>query len=133
MVSPQTPMGGVEVAERVPTPSELDAIWIDPEPEESKDRLGWANHSLTVVENPSFKGYLGILMAANTILNGNDDKAFLDYYLIRADKKYKIKKIDSGDTAKTSLRRGTNLYIPYGLGMVIGIQLQAKYLIEFIP
>ena len=46
--------------------------------------LGTLKSSLTVIKNPSLDGYLGILMAANTLLHEDDSKSFFHVYVLRA-------------------------------------------------
>ena len=74
----QEPGGRIGVLEKPPVSGKRE------EPEESGERnLGTARSSLTVIQNPSLDGYLGILMAANT-RQYRDAKSFFNAYVIGA-------------------------------------------------
>lgn len=107
MVSPQTPGGGVGVAERVLTPSELDTLWgPDPKPEKLEDKLERAKSSLTIIENLS--GYLAILMASTTVVDG-EKKEFINTYLIRVDQRYIVSGTYEGEYMKSERQNGDPL------------------------
>ena len=101
---PQEP-GRVGVAVKPMKIEDLDALMAAPDPEELKDALGRAKSSLTVIENPSLDGNLGILMAATTILDG-DNKAFIDAYRIIADTNYIYRSSSKNRYVKTVHQSG---------------------------
>ena len=76
MVLERQGAGGTAVLEKP-----LDTLIVPEELQSS--RLGTLKSSLTVIRDPSLEGYMGILMAATTYLNG-DAKSFIRAYVIGA-------------------------------------------------
>ena len=94
-------VGGVALLEKPP-----DTITEPKESEEST--LGTLKSSLTVIRNPSLDGYIGILMAANTILHDEDNaKSFFHAYVIVAFGGYIDPGILHANIAKSENVRGS--------------------------
>lgn len=99
------PGRGTGVLDRTTTTATRVVI-TDPEEHEEglEGTLGRAKSSLTVIENPSLDGKLGILMADTTIWTG-DEKAFMNAYIIIADRSYAITEVRNARMARTEHRR----------------------------
>ena len=86
------------------------------EPEESEEStLGTLRSSLTVIENPSLDGRLGILMAEKTLLHDEyNAKSFFHVYVIRAFGDYidpAILHVDIAKSENVSKGRNPPLYV----------------------
>ncbi len=109
----QNLIGGTGVLDRPPAGIlPIGATGIE-EDESLETRLGRAKSSLTVVENPSLDGNLGILMAAVTMIHGGKT-AFANAYIIIADRAYVLQEVRNTRMAK--IERQTKepfLYVIY--------------------
>jgi hypothetical protein len=76
----------------------------------SEKARGRAKSSLVVIENPSLNDYLGILMVKTTVI-ADSTKAFLDVYLLEADRNYEVDTFEKIKQAKSKPRSGSPPYI----------------------
>jgi len=88
-------------------PAGLTVTITDPEESEGTGSAR-AKSSLTVIQNPSLEGRLGILMAGTTILNG-DETSFLNAYVMEAYGDALGSNMLHLDIAKSTKQRGNPL------------------------